>query len=136
MKEMIDEATRRAITFNADGATQRFYQGLKEGKFQSTRCNECGHIPYPPRLFCPSCGHEDVTWVDLPSTGTLYAFTQQARSLRFPAPDVLGLVELAGIGLVLTHIDAELNKLRIGQTMAVDFFAVSSELVVHQFRPA
>ena len=135
MKDIVDAATLRAIAYNADGATAPFYEKLKARQFQSTRCEKCGHVPFPPRLFCPKCGSHDVVWVDLPRDGTLHAFTQQERSLRFMKPDVLGLVELAGIGLVLTRIDAPIETLRIGQPMQVTFFEISADLVVHQFVP-
>lgn len=135
MKDIIDQATVRAIEFNADGATRTFFERLRERRFQSTRCGACQQVAYPPRLFCAACGHGEVEWVDLPRRGTLHAFTTQHRSLRFFDPDVLGLVELAGVGFVLSKIDAELDALSIGQEVEVDYLEISGDLVVHQFRP-
>ena len=125
MKDIVDAAYARAIDYNADGATGPFYQFLREGRFCSTRCPACGHIPFPPRLFCPACGSQKVEWVDLPGECELYAFTQQERSLRFIKPDVLGLVMIAGVGLVLTSIDAPFEALRIGQRVTVEFQEIS-----------
>ena len=67
--------------------------------------------------------------------GTVYAFTQQERSIRFMKPDVIGLVEIAGVGRVLTRFDAPIEALRIGQDVELCFYEVSDEIVVHQFRP-
>ena len=135
MKEQINSATVRAAKFNRDGATKPFHQKLQEGQFQSTRCKSCQHIAFPPRLFCNQCGHEDVDWVDLPKRGTLYSFTYQQRSFRFNKPKVLGVVELEGVGFVLTKIDAPIDDLSIGQKVEVDFLKVDDRLTVHQFKP-
>ncbi len=136
MKKWIDNATLRAERFNGDAAARPFFDALHDRRFQSTRCDACETTVYPPRAFCPTCGTEDIAWVDMPTEGTLYAFSQQHRSLRFFTPDVLGLVELPGCeGLVLTRIDAPIETLEIGQRVALDFFEISDDLTVHQFRP-
>lgn len=136
MNEKITSAARRAIRFNADAATRTFYKALLEHRLRGTRCGECGHVPYPPREHCPSCGSESVDWIDLPERGTLAAFTYQKRSWRFSKPDVIGLVELEGVaGLILTKIDAPFESLQIGCSVELDFFEIGPDLVVHQFRP-
>ena len=136
MIDKINAATVRAIRFNADGSTEAFYEHLQQGQLQSTKCSSCDHIPFPPRPFCPACGGREVSWVELPRRGTLHAFTQQERSLRFGKPDVLGLVELAGVsGLVLSRIDAAFDALAIGQEVEVGFVEVTPALTLHQFSP-
>jgi len=135
MKDVIDKATRAAIRHYGDGAAARFYTELRERRFMSTRCPACDAIAFPPRSFCPKCYGTAVEWVDLPRRGTVYAFTQQERSLRFSRPDVIGLVELPSVGRILTRLDAPFEALRIGLTVELDFFEVNAELVLHQFRP-
>lgn len=134
MKQNIDNATRRAIWFNSDGATKEFYERLQAGQWQGTKCQACSHIPFPPRPFCPKCDG-DIVWIDLPRRGTLYAWSTQARSLRFFAPDVLGLVELPGVGLVFSKIAGKLEELKIGQAVEVDFIKIDDKLTTHQFKP-
>ncbi len=135
MKEIIDAETLKAIHRYGDQATAAFYGRLKERRLCSTRCDACGRIAYPPRSFCPFCHASKVTWVDLPRRGRLHAFTQQHRSLRFPAPDVIGLVEVEGVGHFLSRIDAPFESLSIGQEVEVDFFEVTPDLWLHQYRP-
>ena len=89
-----------------DRAAEEFFSRLAEGSFQTTRCRGCGEIHYPPRVVCPACLGEDLEWVDMPREGSLLAFTQQKDAIRCRKPDVLGLVELEGIGNVFTRIDA------------------------------
>jgi uncharacterized OB-fold protein len=137
MNGKIVSATKRTIDFNADGATRTFYTALRERKFRGTRCTSCGNVPFPPRDHCVRCAQlGTMEWMDLPTRGMVYAFSQQQRSWRFSKPVVIGLVSLVGVsGLVLTKLDAPFDSLAIGQDVEVNFLEVGPELVVHQFRP-
>ena len=46
-----------------------FYDNLKEGKFTTTKCTQCNHIAYPPRIICPECYSEELEWIELPKRG-------------------------------------------------------------------
>lgn len=135
MKEILDSATLKAIETFGDEATHEFYRRLKNQQMCSTRCDACGEMAYPPRSFCPYCHSQKVTWVELPKRGRLYAFTQQHRSLRFPTPEVIGLVEVEGVGHFLTRIDASFESLTIGQELEVSFYEVTPDFWLHQYRP-
>jgi len=118
-----------------DRAAEEFFSRLAEGMFQTTRCSKCGKTHYPPRVVCPHCLNEDLEWVDLPRHGVLMAFTQQEAALRCRKPDVLGMVELDGIGNIFTRIDAPFEELRIGQKVAFDTWTSPDGIALHQFRP-
>ena len=96
MNAEVTSATVRAIQFNADAASAKFYAELRERRFRGTRCRVCGHVPFPPRMHCTRCSSGDIEWIDLPAHGTLHAFSQQQR-WRFSKPDVIGLVALVGV---------------------------------------
>ena len=116
-----------------DRAAEGFFSRLERGEFQTTRCRRCGETHYPPHVLCPACLGEELEWVDLPREGTLLAFTQQADAIRCRKPDVLGLVELEGIGNVVTRIDAPFEELSIGMRVVFDTFTSPDGVVLHQF---
>lgn len=118
-----------------DGAARKFFSLLAEGKFRTTRCLGCGDTHYPPRVVCPHCLGEKMEWVDLPREGTLLAFTWQEAAIRAVKPDVLGLVELEGIGNIFTRIDAPYESLHIGQRVVFDTWTSPDGVALHQFRP-
>jgi uncharacterized OB-fold protein len=101
-----------------DEAAREFYDRLARGELATTRCEACAKTSFPARSRCPACGGEQ-TWVDLPRTGRLHAFTTQEVSLRFRAPAVLALAEVGEV--VLPGIaEAPYEELSIGQEVRVE----------------
>lgn len=135
LADMINKAMVVEVAEYGDRACQEFYKQLKEGNFKTTKCNSCSEIYFPPREFCPACFKTDVEWVDMPKKGSLYGFTQQERSLRFGKPDVIGVVELEGVGRFLTRIDAAYEDLEIGMEVEFAPLPISDEQTLHQFKP-
>ncbi len=59
-----------------ESKTSRFYEKLKEGKIEATRCIKCDEIYYPPRSDCPLCYDSGIQWFEIKSReGTLKTFT-------------------------------------------------------------
>ncbi len=135
MKDLIDAQTKDAFALCGDAALEEFQRRLAARRLCSTRCLACREIAFPPRSFCPACGGRDTEWVALPTRAKLHAFTQQQRGLRFLAPDVIGLVEVDGVGHFLSRIDAPFERLAIDQPLEVDFLEIAPGLWVHQYRP-
>jgi len=56
--------------------TESAYTGkLNEHKLMGTRCTSCGSLFLPPRPMCADCYDGSMEWVELPTTGTIEAFT-------------------------------------------------------------
>lgn len=119
-----------------DPVSTRFFSLLAERRLCTTRCRACGTLAFPPRAWCHVCTSDALDWVDLSGRGTLAAFSTQETAVRFRAPDVIGLVDLAEGVRVLSRIAAPYEDLSLGQPLAVDFFEAEPGLVLHQFRPA
>ncbi len=76
----------------------KFYDNLKEGRFTTTKCTDCGARSFPPRIICPECLSENMEWVDLPSEGTVLVVAEQEAGvpLGFQAPLIHAHVDLGG----------------------------------------
>ncbi|MEW6777437.1 MAG: zinc ribbon domain-containing protein [Bdellovibrionota bacterium] len=137
MKQIIDKFTSQAIEREEDGATAEYYRRLREEKqFCSTKCKDCKHVSYPPRPFCTKCFSENIEWTPIGDGATLYAFTYQSKSLRFMKPDVIGIVDIPGVGRVLSKINAKYEDLKVGQKLKFEPFVISDKITVHSFTPA
>lgn len=93
--------------------TQIFWNGLRSGLWQTTCCEDCSKLTFPPKPVCPHCWSTRVVWRPLGAVGTLYSWTRiHAAPAVFAteSPYAVGIVDLAdGIRLAcrLTHNDDE-----------------------------
>jgi len=55
--------------------TNQFFESLKEGKFTTTKCKDCGEISFPPQADCPRCMSSNSEWVELGTDAELVTFT-------------------------------------------------------------
>lgn len=119
-----------------ESAAHRFFDELEKHRFMATACHSCGRTFYPPRSMCPRCLEGELQWVELPGTGTLYAFTMQHQGMFHIKPEVMGIVELDGCeGRALTMIDGEFEDLEIGMPVELAFFESVTGDTLHRFRP-
>jgi uncharacterized OB-fold protein len=106
--QTIDRA--RAFPPRMTEFTQRFWQGLASGDFQTTRCDDCERLTFPPKPFCPHCWSERVRWVPLSGRGKLYSQTVvHAAPMVFQdeVPYRVGIVDLDEGLRIATRVLAE-----------------------------
>ena len=48
---------------------------LREGILAFQRCGGCRHAIFFPRVLCPACGGDDLTWEESAGLGTVYSTT-------------------------------------------------------------
>ena len=76
-----------------------FFEHLKDGRFTTTKCRDCGAEPFPPRVLCPDCLSTNMDWVDWPTVGTVIEVTEEVVGvpLGFGKPPLVhALVDLQG----------------------------------------
>ena len=116
-----------------------FFRRLRAGGLSTTRCRSCEKLHWPPRVACPQCHSEDVEWVDLPTGGTIYAFSAMLvgapTGMEQDLPFAVGLVDLDGIPLrIFGRIDGKpWNELAIGDRVRVESFEVPDGRVFYRF---
>ena len=100
-----------------DTKLHEFYARLADGRLSTTTCAGCGRTAWPPRGFCPECSSDRFTWSELPSEGTLHAFTVQETGLPtgFPAPRVFAVVNVAGHRIFTVVLGPGATAVRLGQ---------------------
>jgi uncharacterized OB-fold protein len=104
-----------------------FYDHLKEGRFTTTRCTECGHRAFPPRVICPECLSERLEWIDLPREGTVLVVTEEEVGvpLGFETPLIHALVDLDGqLRIFARIVNAAVGQLKEGDRVKLHVFPV------------
>ncbi|HTT26002.1 MAG TPA: Zn-ribbon domain-containing OB-fold protein [Thermoplasmata archaeon] len=120
----------------------RFYDGLREGRLTTTRCPADGTVAWPPRTVCPKCHHGNLEWIDLPRSGTLYAFSAVLAGaplgMEADVPFAVGLVDLDGVPVRLFGRLAgrPWTDLAIGDRVVFEPFDLPDGRVFYRFRTA
>ena len=104
-----------------------FYEFLKQGKFKTTRCVDCGQESFPPRVVCPNCLSEKLEWVDLPTRGPVKVVTEEEVGvpLGFETPLIHALIDLGGRLTLFTRIlNCKVGQLKEGDEVKLHVFPV------------
>jgi uncharacterized protein len=97
-------------------------------------CAACGKAHWYPRAVCPFCDSEKIEWRPASGRGTIYTFSVMRRVKE---PYAIAHVTLAEGPTMLTNIvDCDLDRLRIGQAVALVFKESENGQPVPMFAPA
>lgn len=104
-----------------------FYDFLKQGRFTTTKCKDCGREAFPPRVVCPNCFSENLEWVDLPTRGTVKIVMEEEVGvpLGFETPLIHALIDLGGRLTPFCHImNCKVGQLKEGDEVQLYVFPV------------
>jgi uncharacterized OB-fold protein len=96
------------------------------GELRFQRCGQCLTWIHVPRLLCPECGSDDLTWTPSSGAGTVYSWTRTHRAFNagfgVETPYVCAVVELAeGVRVLTLLADAPAGDIEIGSRVQVSF---------------
>ena len=128
-----DEEVKKVLTtqwhpnlkyaWDAGIAIGRFLAELKEGRIIGTKCNKCGRIVVPPRIFCEWCFKPSDSWAYLKDTGIINTFSISYLAWdasRVKVPSIPAVIEIDGAskGMGFLHLLGEIEpdprKIKIG----------------------
>jgi uncharacterized protein len=119
--------SKRSITlrFNIPiSKTSRFWDALGEGRFVTTKCEDCGRVSFPPQADCPNCMSSRSGWIDLSPEAELLTFTYvQITPTSFVEHDpyVVAIGRLKeGVNVLAWLEGADPSKLKPGMGMSVE----------------
>ena len=116
----------RTLTLTHDipiSKTKIYWEGLKEGKVQATKCKKCGQLYYPPQVDCPHCLTSDVEWIQL-FDGTLETFTQASLKPQgfnhYEHNYIIAIASTAeGVKVMGWLEDIDLNDTKVGMPVKI-----------------
>lgn len=102
-------------------AISRFLDGLKEGQLWARKCNKCGRVLIPPRMYCEEDFRPTDGWVRVKDTGTVNTFSisyVNNDASRRKKPIVVSVIEIDGaspeMGILHLLGEVEPAKVEIG----------------------
>ena len=103
-----------------------------------TKCDQCGEVLWPPRIVCPKCLSDQLTWVNLGDEGELFAFTeiQAGAPLGFvqDVPFCVGIVKVGKLLISARIDDAKYEDLRIEEKVKLKIVELTDGRVFFRFR--
>jgi hypothetical protein len=117
-----------------------FWEAACRGELRMQRCDDCGHVRFPPALLCARCLSEHAEWVRLSGRGTVYSWIviHQSQHPAFNAdvPYNVAIIELdEGPRLHTNLVDCANDRIHIGMPVEVVFDKVSDDTALVKFRP-
>lgn len=107
--------------WDAGVAIGRYLRELKKGRLIARRCNGCGRVLLPPRMFCEECFVPTDEWVFVKDTGTVNTFSiSHVRwdMVRLKDPQLPAVINVDGAspGMGILHLLGEVRPedVRIG----------------------
>jgi uncharacterized OB-fold protein len=114
-----------------------FYDHLRENRLTSTRCKDCGHITWPPKIVCTECMSDQMEWEDFPPTGRIYAFTVQVGGVPpgFEAPLVYALIDFDnGLRIISPLIETDPEEVHVGDEVTLKVVNAPRDRVLFFFK--
>ncbi|MGO4888384.1 Zn-ribbon domain-containing OB-fold protein [Anaerobacillus sp. MEB173] len=120
--------------------SKKYWDNLKEEKFMFQKCKDCGFSIFYPRVVCPKCMSENLSWHQAKGNGQIYSYTVVYRTgdpiFKSETPYVVGLIELAeGIrvmGIIIGWDDPE--ALQIEQGVSIVYDKVTDDVTLPRFK--
>ena len=120
--------------------TAHFWEGAKTGELRLQKCDECAHIYFPPRPFCPSCVSKKVSVFKASGRGFLYSYViNQRPHPAFDGAYSIAIVELEEGPRMMTNIvnvDQTPEALQLDMPLEVIFEVLNEDISLPYFQPA
>jgi len=101
-----------------------FAQHLREGRLMGSKCQDCGHVTFPPRADCNECLSPNFEFTEYGGKGTVHTptlITAPPAGFEEEAPYHIGVVDLEEGGRLLGWF---------GETIPDDQVAIGMEVKV------
>jgi uncharacterized protein len=120
--------------------TEHFWEGTRAGELRLQRCDDCAHVYFPPRPFCPACASRSVSVFAASGRGRLDSYVINHRPHpAFEAPYAIALVALEEGPRLMSNIvgcDQTPEALELDMPLQVTFERQNDTITLPLFRPA
>ncbi len=121
--------------------TSPFWEAAARHELVASRCGNCGTFRMPPTPFCPACQSQQIDWMALPGTGTVYSYTVVSRAI-FPGmedalpyvPAIITLDGGDGVRLISNVVESPIDAIAIDARVSLFWHDLPDGGSLPQFR--
>ncbi len=119
--------------------TEHFWSGCVAGELRLQRCDDCSGVYFPPRPFCPACGHQSVSILLASGKARLLSYVINHRPHpAFDGPYAIAVVELEeGVTMManILNVPQTPEALILDMPLKVTFRPIRRGIVLPYFEP-
>ena len=119
--------------------TAHCWQGTQAGELRLQRCDDCQHVYFPPRPFCPACACQSVSVFAASGAASLYSYVINHRPHPgFNGPYAIAVVTLAEGPRMMANIlntPQTPEALLLDMPLQVTFERLTEEVTLPYFQP-
>ncbi|NOY11867.1 MAG: Zn-ribbon domain-containing OB-fold protein [Archaeoglobi archaeon] len=109
--------------YTSGEAGDAFFKKLKdEGKFIAARCKKCGHVYFPPRIYC-EFDFGETEFVEVSGKGCVKAFAvanYDTYEKKLEKPEIYAIIEMDGTDGSIVHLLGEVEPEDVEVGMKVE----------------
>lgn len=120
---------------------QPFWDAAREEKLKIQTCSDCGENIFYPRLFCPGCHSDALTWKECSGKGTVYSYTivrnNAPSAFLADMPYVVAIIKLEeGVQMLSNVVGCDPEDVRCDMPVEVVFEKLDENFTLPKFKPA
>jgi hypothetical protein len=121
--------------------TQDFWDGARAGNLRLQRCDDCAHVYFPPRPFCPKCASRSVSSFNASGKGKLHSYVINHRpppAFQEDGSYAIAVVLLdEGVKMMTNIVGVEQTPeaLHLDMLLEVTFEPITEEISLPKFKP-
>lgn len=120
-----------------DDDNRVFWEELKNHKFMLQHCNDCKKFIFYPRIICPHCYSENISWEETSGRGKIVSYTVIHRAMppfKDEVPYVVGIIQLNEGVKMMSRLINEREDVAIGKNVSVVYQNIEEDLTLPYFQ--
>lgn len=120
-----------------DDDNRVFWEELKNHKFMLQHCNDCQKFIFYPRIICPHCYSENISWKETNGQGKIESYTVVHRAMppfKDEVPYVVGIIQLNEGVKMMSRIINKSEEVAIGKNVSVVYQNIEDDLTLPYFQ--
>lgn len=117
-----------------------YWDAARENKLRLQQCDACKKPIHYPRVACPHCGSERLSWFYASGRGRIYSYTvvlsNAPTAFQAKMPYVVAVITLdEGVRMLSNIVECDQGSLTCDMPVEVVFEKLNEEFTLPMFRP-